>query len=202
VWKALVDPKFITRGSAVRPWQGATFFSLMARHFISQKTTLALHIPPVFSGNIREGVRFLLNQTLFTYMPEWNGVPICYSDIQFEDSICHILRDNPLLHVIIEVTIIIFRPNATIPLEGAISKISPHHIGLLVFDIFNASISKEELEVYFHWDTNLRQWQSRESTSRSSEDSLQENHLLSFYPLSLQTQTNMSCIEGGFSKRT
>ncbi|TPX35150.1 hypothetical protein SeMB42_g07230 [Synchytrium endobioticum] len=103
-------------------------------------------IPPVFAGNIMDGIHSIINAYLIKYMPELDGVLLSYTaPLLLVSSSARIINDSPYLHFPIKTTLTIFAPPLRSNIVGIVNKVSPDHIGCLVCGIFNASIPSDAM---------------------------------------------------------
>lgn len=130
-----------------------------------------LHVHPKYLGDIKGGVKDLLNRALLKYSNKLQGVPLCYDKVEIVSSLkkTHqghnadfntgaILFDNPCVHIPVRVTWLIFAPKAGIRLTGCISSLSQSHLGLLFADYFNVIIYAAQIESRYSWDEQEQTW--------------------------------------------
>ena len=119
---------------------------------------------PHYTGNIIEAVKDQLNDTLLKYSEEIQGIPVAYSNLSLPKGMKygHVLGAQPWIHVDIKTTMVIFRPIRGLPLRGMVSQVSDSHVSLLIYGMFNASLSAHELskEYTFNYENNI--WESYE----------------------------------------
>ena len=92
------------------------------------------------------------------YHPIVHGVIVSVDQIQFGkgtgEGVGLIHNELPFIHFKIEFQAVVFRPNVTKtiegggeeerneqPLPGVVNKVSSGHVGILIYGVFNASIS-------------------------------------------------------------
>ncbi|KAJ3375500.1 hypothetical protein GGF31_004619 [Allomyces arbusculus] len=107
--------------------------------------TFYVHLAPKFVGAPMRGVEDHLNRMLLKYNDQVGGVVLSYRNVQFLSDTAAILYDSPFMHFHISAELLAFAPTAGARLTGVINKQSPSHIGLLVYNLFNASIPAAQL---------------------------------------------------------
>lgn len=156
-------------GSGSQPAKDV-FPKLSSNKIQTVEATLELHLPPFYLGNTMQGVRETLNNLLMKYCCEIDAVILAYSNVKILSTSSRILYDSPFSHFLVHCTMCIFRPKIGHPIVGVVNKVSPDHIGLLVFGVFNASIPSYQIRSpEFRWDQINSQW------ARSSEQVLIDN---------------------------
>lgn len=91
-------------------------------------------------------IRFFYLMLLF-YLCRHNGVPVAYGNICWLDSVGRIHADNPLIHFSVALDFIVFRPKIGSYVSGTVNKVSTDHLGVLIHNLFNASILKPRDQV-------------------------------------------------------
>jgi len=117
-------------------------------HFKGLACKLYLHISPQYIGNIEKGVDEYLNALLMKYVEVLKGVVLAYSEIHLLEPCGRIINEMPYIHFNISVKLLVFSPYAGCILTGTVTKLGSDYIGLLVYNVFNASIGREHLERY------------------------------------------------------
>ena len=113
------------------------------QHNVLLKTALSpqdLHAP-------LECVRSQLSKMLLKYSDELKGVPVTFGDIELPPGKDYgrILGEVPWVHVDVCTKILVFQPAVGLVLRGRVNKLSDGYISLLVFGMFNANISADEM---------------------------------------------------------
>ncbi|KAJ3289240.1 hypothetical protein HK104_007636 [Borealophlyctis nickersoniae] len=120
---------------------------------------LFLHLAPHYAGDEQKGVNDFLNKFLMRYMPEVDGVVLAYSHVRMVEDAARIIYDSPFSHFHITVRLTVFAPEVNTNLVGVVNKVSPDHIGLLVHNVFNASIPADAIRRgEFQWDDDVSGW--------------------------------------------
>ena len=99
---------------------------------------------------------------LLNYNEDVQGVPISFSDLNFPPGkeYARILAEQYWLHVDVTTTFLVFKPTIGSTLCGQINKVSDSHVSLLIFGMFNASISSDELVKKYTFNFVLDGWES------------------------------------------
>ncbi|ORX88846.1 hypothetical protein K493DRAFT_319163 [Basidiobolus meristosporus CBS 931.73] len=100
-------------------------------------------LPPCFCNNPLQGINEQLNSFLMRYVPQVDGIVLAHSDLQILEKTGRIMYDSPYSHFWITVNLLIWKPKKGIKLVGIINLQSQDHIGLLLYNTFNASIPAE-----------------------------------------------------------
>jgi DNA-directed RNA polymerase subunit E'/Rpb7 len=128
--------------------------------FQQSEVTLKVAILPVHSAQPIDAVKQQLNNLLFKYSETLDGVPLSFSDLKFPKGkeYARIMTDQFWLHVDVCTKLLMFRPVVGSIVNGKINKISDNHISILIFALFNASISEQELRKKFTYNASLLSW--------------------------------------------
>lgn len=173
----------------------------LSGHFVINDVIILVHIPPIYSNNISQGIDRYFYQILLRYDFNWNGVPLCYSDVSILSTRANIINDNPFLHIKVKAKILLFRPNIGQSIEGIINRISSTHVGLIVYGLFNASIPIHQLETCYSWDEFINSWKPKLDKSTSHEElkhkALTIGSTLKFRVLNAKKDAQLMAIIGG-----
>ncbi|KAJ3315136.1 hypothetical protein HDV04_004277 [Boothiomyces sp. JEL0838] len=124
-----------------------------------EKVTLQLkvHLAPKFISNTRAGIEDYLDALLQKYIPEVKGVALQYQNIKLLSRDAVIQTESPYMHFDIQVDFTVFSPKVEDSMIGVVNKVSPDHVGCLVYGLFNASIAREKLPGW-SWDYEENVW--------------------------------------------
>ena len=110
--------------------------------FIRIESTEHIGLHPRYLGRLKEGVKEELKSNLMKYSDVLEGVPVNYEGFQIQQRTGCILDELPYIHFDVKVNAIVFKPTIGSTLIGVVNKIGVDHVGCLVHNCFNASISK------------------------------------------------------------
>ncbi|ORX41799.1 hypothetical protein BCR36DRAFT_407341 [Piromyces finnis] len=128
-------------------------------HFKQVITRLVLKLSPCFASEPRKGVEEYLKKLLMRYVPEFDGIVIGYTNVQFLQKNAEILFDSPYFSVKVGVIFNLFTPQKNLEIVGKVNKVSADHIGLLLYGVVNASIPSDKIrKKNFKWDENSFAW--------------------------------------------
>jgi len=130
---------------------------------------LYIHLSPAQLSDLFAGIDVQLNKYLLKYNESMGGVVISYSDVEVLQRCGKILYDNPFIHFYIAAKFLVFSPSIGSNLVGTVNKVSQGHIGLLVYGVFNASISSDLLSVNYSFNESGTGWIDREDPDRAIE---------------------------------
>ena len=80
------------------------------------------------------------------YDPIIKGIALNYSNIKYIEDSGRLINESPYCLLRIQVDLTIFAPQIGSWLIGTVNKISPDHIGIIVYNLFNASIASSDLK--------------------------------------------------------
>lgn len=80
-----------------------------------------------------------------SYYEPVGGVVIAYQNIRFESDKARIVAESPFAHVWVTVDFLVWAPKKGSVLQGWVNLQSASHVGLLVENTWNVSISKEKI---------------------------------------------------------
>ncbi|KAJ2301895.1 hypothetical protein IWW55_003698 [Coemansia sp. RSA 2706] len=101
---------------------------------------LTVTLAPAHSSNCWAGIHETLNSMLLRYVPQIRGVVMGYSKVKLLSKAALLYNDSPFGQIEISAQLVLWRPISGMTLRGTINVQSPDHIGLLLWDTFNASI--------------------------------------------------------------
>ena len=102
---------------------------------------------------------------LLKYSDGLGGVLLAFDNLQFDPNHRHghILNEMPHIHYLVTCTALVFYPSLKTNLVGAVNEVFPSHVGLLVYELFNASVSAEALRLAgYTFDKEGNQWSQSE----------------------------------------
>ncbi|KAJ1646236.1 hypothetical protein LPJ64_002255 [Coemansia asiatica] len=114
--------------------------SVDSSSFVECTTRLTVTLAPVYSRDFMAGVHETLNNMLLRFVPQIRGVVLSYSKVKVLTDSALISNDSPYGQLEISARLMLWRPISGMTLEGVINVQSPDHIGMLLWDTFNASI--------------------------------------------------------------
>ncbi len=132
--------------------------------FMQKKASLMISLTPDSLSNTTKHIHLSMQSMLLKYSDGLGGVLISYDDIQLDksknDGSCgRIINEFPHIHYYITCDVLVFNPVSSTSLKGVVNEVFPSHVGLLVHELFNASISAEHLrQSGFSFDADLNEW--------------------------------------------
>ncbi len=127
--------------------------SKLSECFHKIKTNLYVSLAPKFLNNPLNGVKLQhLDSMIMKYIPNFKGVVLGYNDVKLSSSSPNneneeitgiVSAGSPFTFLWLSATFLVWSPKPGDALEGYVNMQSPSHIGLLVHDIFNATIKKD-----------------------------------------------------------
>lgn len=106
---------------------------------------ITLCIPPVLMHDARRAADEQLDSLLMRYVPQFGGVLMSHSKLNFMQKLGKIDGDGAFANVLVSVNGLVWAPKIGMRLEGKIKLSTPSHVSLLVHGIFNASITSAHL---------------------------------------------------------
>ncbi|CAK9436473.1 uncharacterized protein LODBEIA_P10310 [Lodderomyces beijingensis] len=124
----------------------------LSQCFKTISTSLYLSLAPAFNNNPYVGVkRQHLDSLVMKYYAPVHGVVIAYDNLKLDtDSregvhLAKIENSSPFTFFWITVDLLVWSPRVGDVLEGDVYMQTPSHLGVLIHDIFNASIKKHHV---------------------------------------------------------
>ncbi|KAJ1639583.1 hypothetical protein T492DRAFT_936167 [Pavlovales sp. CCMP2436] len=112
--------------------------------FERSRVSFRMHILPGALSNVEGALRAQLNQSILTYVPALDGVPVSYADLRIMKPLGLICDEQPQIHLPVEAVVLVFRPRVGTVLEGIVTRSSRDVLSALVLNIFTASIQLRE----------------------------------------------------------
>ncbi|KAK9458994.1 uncharacterized protein V1516DRAFT_680650 [Lipomyces oligophaga] len=121
--------------------------SKLSQCFYRVTTNMYLSIAPMYSLSPIAGIRAQhLDPLIMTYYPAVGGVVLSCLDVRIDTQAgARVVSESPFAFAWIEADFLVWRPKRGDILQGQINLQSHTHVGLLVCDVFNASITREKL---------------------------------------------------------
>ncbi|XP_053469378.1 DNA-directed RNA polymerase I subunit RPA43 [Ictalurus furcatus] len=114
-------------------------------------------LPPMYLNKKKTGIQQELNADLLKYSNSFKGVPLAYDGIKIIGQHGDIFDDQGYIHLNVEASFVIFKPQERQMLMGVINKIGVGHVGCLVHGCFNASVVKPAQLTTEQWrDSGLK----------------------------------------------
>lgn len=132
--------------------------------FVESQVITKVALRPHNGGNMIAAVKGQLNDMLLKYSEDIQGVAVSYSDLELPRGMEYgrILGAEPWVHVDLRATMVVFRPIRGLQLRGMVSQASDSHVSLLVYGMFNASLSAQDLSKYYTYNYDYMTWESSE----------------------------------------
>ncbi|KAJ2855481.1 hypothetical protein GGI22_004120 [Coemansia erecta] len=108
--------------------------------FTECTSKLTVTLAPVHSRDLWASIHETLNSMLLRFVPQVRGVVLSYSKVKPLSDTAMMFHDSPFGQLDVSAKLLLWRPIAGMALRGSINVQSPDHIGLLLWDTFNASI--------------------------------------------------------------
>ncbi|KAI7864764.1 hypothetical protein BDF14DRAFT_1831860 [Spinellus fusiger] len=145
--------------------------------FTEMVVKLYLHLAPMWSGKIMEGINEQLNAFLMKYVSEVDGIILAHSDIQLPTNKGRILHDSPFCHFFINVKFLVWKPTKGSQLVGRINLQSQDHVGLLIYGTFNASIPRSRIPSdRYEWRASEEETAENDSTEETEKEERKRSH--------------------------
>ncbi|KAJ2524174.1 hypothetical protein GGH20_004109 [Coemansia sp. RSA 1937] len=145
--------------------------------FCESTTRLTVTLAPANSSDHWAGIRETLNGMLLRFVPQIRGVVLGYSNIKVLSKAALLYSDSPFGQLEVSAQLLLWRPISGMSLRGSINVQSPDHIGLLLWDTFNASIpasfipkSKYEWRPFGDEELAAGKTEDTSSSEQSSDD--------------------------------
>jgi DNA-directed RNA polymerase I subunit RPA43 len=124
--------------------------------FHKVSTSLYVSLAPMYLNNPIAGIQAQhLDPLLMTFFPAAGGVVLAHYNLKLSGQskypssgdmvAAKVMYDSPFAFMWVSVDLLIWMPRPGDVVEGWINMQSPSHIGLLIHDIFNASIKRDAI---------------------------------------------------------
>lgn len=118
-----------------------TFYSLPDALFEELEVRHCMHFSPSQMADLTRSLDTSLSGMHLKYIFALRGIVITHSDIKLLDNTCAFIQDSPFSHFYISVKWLVFAPKPHQILQGTIVHQSSEHLGLLLLNYFNASVT-------------------------------------------------------------
>ena len=119
---------------------------------------LKAKLSPCFINNVKSGVQDILNRRLLRYTPAFEGIMLAYFDTKLRSNAGIIRNELPMFYVNVSTKALVFRAKSGTRMIGLVNKVSSSHIGMLVHDMFNASVVVGQLPEGSTYDDVTETW--------------------------------------------
>ncbi|KAK9450315.1 uncharacterized protein V1518DRAFT_413527 [Limtongia smithiae] len=119
----------------------------LSQSFYTAQASLYVSVAPMYAMAPLQGIRVQhLDSLSMTYFPAVSGVVLACTDVQIDqDEGIRVMGESPFGFTWATADFLVWRPKRGDILDGRISIETRSHIGLLVFDVFNASIKRDRI---------------------------------------------------------
>jgi DNA-directed RNA polymerase subunit E'/Rpb7 len=146
--------------------------------FVEAETDMKVALPPSAMQRPLAAVRRQLNDLLFTYVTDVNGMPMAYRKVGFKNKekvgLARVMGADPWMHVDILASLIVFKPEINETLCGKITLVGASHVGLLCFGIINATLNAVELAKNYTYSSDKDCWENEKDGVVITEGEMQE----------------------------
>lgn len=169
----------------------------VSKQFESNIVRIGIILHPSELANVEASTRAYLNQYILRYVPELSGVVIAHSNLRFLDTVANISTDTNCVQFDVEVDFIVFCPKPGLSMTGNITLTSKDHIGILVHNVFNATIPNEFVsDRLFKWDNDRSTWIRTPTTRKPHSEVLKPASKIKFRVLELYSSSDVLVIKG------
>lgn len=125
---------------------------------------MKIALAPSHIGNQSSAIKATLNNFLFKYNLDLDGIPLIYEEIKATkgNECSKIIGEQPFLHQSVTTNVVIFKPIVGEIITGTIKNVSSTVISLLVYGMFNASIACNHLSKNYTYNENSNSWESQD----------------------------------------
>ncbi|KAK9247723.1 hypothetical protein V1506DRAFT_531240 [Lipomyces tetrasporus] len=125
--------------------------------FCIVKSSMYVSIAPMYSLAPLQGIRLQhLDPLTMTYYSPVSGIVLACLDVSIDEAdSAKVAGDSPFAFVWITAKFLVWRPKRGSILQGRINLQSRSHIGLLIFDVFNASITRDKIPATWKFIENV-----------------------------------------------
>jgi hypothetical protein len=130
--------------------------------FQSMEILLKVAMEPIDSLHPTNAVKKQLSNILFKFNDVLEGIPLSFTELKFPPGkeYGRILGSEPWIHVDVITKVSIFKPIVGVKVRGKIVAVSDNHVSILVFAMFNASISGAEMKKGYKYSSLSKAWSS------------------------------------------
>ena len=120
--------------------------NMTSTSFRTQTINLKISLMPSSLVDVEEAMAKQLNSLLLKYNNSARGVILAYDDVVIKNNgDGKVLFENPQIHYEVSAKILAFAPERDVLLRGKVNEHFPSHLGLLVYNFFNAMIPADIL---------------------------------------------------------
>lgn len=140
--------------------------------FVTSTVSISIPLHPSKLGNRKKGVREQLDAKTLRHHDGFGGVLVKYTDLKMNEEGMGetILPNSAYVEVKATVKATVFAPKVKAVLIGKVNKIGQDHIGLVVGNIFNASIPIENFKENMMFDETKEAWEIIEDGTENLEE--------------------------------
>jgi len=142
--------------------------------FQEKTVQILVSLPPSSLTNIPNALNESIQKLLLKYSNSLGGVLVSFRDVELdskENGGGRIINEMPHIHYNVRCSVMVFNPTIGTVLSGKVNESFPSHVGVLVYELFNAMISSESLKQNgFVFDDETNEW--RRSSDMDDDDDL------------------------------
>lgn len=131
-------------------------------HFQKCSISMKVALAPAQIGHQSSVIKATLNSLLFKYNLDLDAMPLIYEEIKTTKGNEHskIIGEQPYLHQNISTNVVMFKPTVGELITGTIIRIAADGIFLVLYGMFNASISCSQISKNYTYNENSNSWES------------------------------------------
>lgn len=135
--------------------------------FLKKKIDLSASLLPAALHNCEEAVEDSIRGLLMKYSEGLGGILMGYENVRLNqgEGKGWVLNELPHIHFDASCDALVFCPAIGCELQGVVNECRPSHLGVLVFNYFNAIVSGDHLRAAgLSFDPDLQNWTSGTQT--------------------------------------
>lgn len=157
-------------------------FTTSTTPFFTQTTSFYLALSPIGQRNPLEGLcAEHLSPLILTYYPPLKGVVLSYSNPRLSEQrppggtnnppiLSRAIEEYAVTYVWLTADFTVLRPARGAEIEGHVTVQSPNHLGLVCWNLFNASIERRRLPRKWRWQSRRGGVPVREGSAAPGQD--------------------------------
>tara|TARA_R110002050_G_scaffold262974_1_gene403260 strand:- start:655 stop:1395 length:741 start_codon:yes stop_codon:yes gene_type:complete len=103
------------------------------------------HIYPSQLSDIERGYAEFMESYVLKFVPSLQGAVVSFKDVEASSELGRIMNDQPEIHVDLKASFLVFSPKPGEELTGIVSNIGYDHVGVVICEKFNATITAEDI---------------------------------------------------------
>jgi hypothetical protein len=176
--------------------------------FAQVQSNIRLAMPVKDTRSAKMGIEMALAQMILKYDQALGGVLVAFWNIKLADSAAIVLETDPAYVIVYcSATLLVFKFEVMDKLVGKVNKVGKDHLGMVVMDAFNVSVTQKNMGNKYVYSGLLNAWKTKDNQeagqkkrkNNDNQDVIKEGSYVAFQVESINDENGYFSVEGSIS---